>query len=131
MLGQQASRRAKRRRGATTVEFALVCVVVLSIVVGMVEYVNVEFIRQGIAEAAYEGARQGIVQGATETEVEEATARKMRMMGLSTFTIDVDLNPTTVDVNVDVPLSGNSFGLSQFITIGSVKARYRLERERS
>lgn len=97
----------------------------------MVEYINVEFIRQGIAEAAYEGARQGIVQGATENEVEEATARKMRMMGLSVFTIDVDLTATNVDVNVDVPLSGNTFGLSQFITLNSVKARYRLERERT
>ena len=124
-------RKPRERTGATTVEFALVSVVVFGIVVGMVEYINVEFIRQGIAEAAYEGARQGIVQGATENEVEEATARKMRMMGLSVFTIDVDLTATNVDVNVDVPLAGNTFGLTQFITVSSVKARYRLERERT
>ncbi|MEZ6108624.1 MAG: pilus assembly protein [Pirellulaceae bacterium] len=112
-------------------EFAIVAPVVLSLIVGMVEYINVEFIRQGIAEAAYEGARQGIVQGATAAEVENATSRKMRMMGLGTFDINVQLTATSVDVLVDVPLRGNTFGLAQFITEPSVKARYKLDRERS
>ena len=120
-----------QRRGATTVEFALVAPIVLFLVIGMVEYVNVEFLRQGISEAAYEGARQGIVRGASEDEVREATARKLRMLGLSSFDIDIELRTTTVDVLVDVPLRGNSFGVSNFITLPSLQARYRLDREKS
>ncbi len=126
----RSARRAVRR-GVSAVEFALVAPVVLFLVVGMVEYINAEFIRHGIAEAAYEGARNGIVRGATEAEVVDATSRRLRLLGLDDFDVTARLDDRTVDVQVDVPLAGNSFGLSMFITVPSLQARYVIDRERS
>lgn len=123
------SRPPASRRGAVSVEFAFVLPIVFTFALGMVEYMNAEYLRQGVAEAAYEGARQGIVRGATAEEVESATERKLNMLGLSSFTIEVTLTDTTVRIHVSVPFSGNSFGISNLLTIGQIEAGFTLERE--
>ena len=117
------------RRGAVSVEFALILPIVFAFSLGMVEYMNAEYIRQGVAEAAYEGARQGIVRGATVAEVKAATERKLRMLGLSKFNVQATMTDALVTVRVSVPFSGNSFGISNVLAIGQLEAGFTLERE--
>lgn len=129
LLIPKPQRRPAARRGAVSVEFALVLPIVFAFALGMVEYMNAEYIRQGVAEAAYEGARQGIVRGATTGEVQSATERKLRMLGLNRFTVRATMTDTTVTIQVSVPFSGNSFGISNILAIGQIEAGFTLERE--
>ena len=85
------SRRMKR--GAMTVEFALVCPIFVLLVFGMIEFSRVSIIRHAVDNAAYEGARVGIIPGANVTDVATAAQRHLDAVGLSGATINVTPNP--------------------------------------
>ena len=108
---------------------AIVFPVLILIVFGLVEYVNCEFIRQGIAEATYEGCRQGIVRGATAEECKDATEHKLRMLGITQGTITVDMTDTEVRIQADIPITGNSFGITNFIGVPEIVGSFDLQRE--
>ncbi len=116
-----------RRRGAVTVEFAIVSVVFFTLVFGMVEFSRLSIIRHAADNAAYEGARVGIVPGATVAEVEAAAQQMLDVVSVGTSTIVVTPNPLTtaaddVTVSVSVPVAENSWmvpKLSNGLTIQS------------
>ncbi|MFL6205314.1 MAG: TadE/TadG family type IV pilus assembly protein [Acidimicrobiales bacterium] len=70
---QGAQGRARGDRGAAVVEFALVSVLLLSIVFGIIHYGLILSFKQDVTRAAAEGARAGAVEfPATQTDVETA-----------------------------------------------------------
>jgi Flp pilus assembly protein TadG len=60
---QNSKRRRRDERGATLVEFAIASVVLLVLLFGIIEYGYVLSLKQGLTQAAAEGARVGAVGG--------------------------------------------------------------------
>ena len=60
---QSAARRRHDERGAALVEFALASVILLVLLFGIIEYGYILSFKQGLTQAAAEGARVGAVGG--------------------------------------------------------------------
>jgi Flp pilus assembly protein TadG len=102
-----------------TVEFALVCTLFFFIVFGLIEFSRISIVRHAIDNAAYEGARVGIIPGANESEVAAAAQAHLDAVRLTGATINVTPSPLTesaddVTVEVIVPVAANSWGVSNF-----------------
>lgn len=126
---------ACRRRGAVTVEFALVSVVFFTLVFGMVEFSRLSIIRHAADNAAYEGARTGIVPGATVADVEAAAQQMLDVVSVGTSTIVVTPNPLTnaaddVTVTVNVPVADNSWMVPKFSNGLTIQSSATLGTER-
>ena len=118
-----------------TVEFALVCPIFVLLVFGMIEFSRVSIIRHAVDNAAYEGARVGIIPGANVTDVATAAQRHLDAVGLSGATINVTPNPLNdladdVTVQVIVPVGSNSWGVPEFTTGLNLNASATLGTER-
>ena len=59
------------------------------------EFCRVAMIRHTVDNAVYEGARIGIIPGATSTEAEDEAARILTTIGITDF--DVTVTPSTID----------------------------------
>jgi len=65
----RASQAQLRRRGAAVVEFAAVAPVLFLLIFGMIEFGRMVMVQQVLTNASREGARVGILDGATNSEV--------------------------------------------------------------
>jgi Flp pilus assembly protein TadG len=83
-------RTSKRRRGAAVVEFALVAPVFILLVFGILEYGRVVMVQQVLANAAREGVRVGVLDGATGTSVATTVNDYLHGAGLPNATVTVD-----------------------------------------
>ncbi len=125
--------RFAQRRGAITVEFALCLPVLLLIFFGAYEFCRANMLRHSADNAAYEGARRGIVPGATADEVRDSAQMVLDWVGAKGATIDVQPATITeetpeVTVTVEVPISANGFVAPMFMT-GSISSSFTLARE--
>lgn len=119
--------RAKKRKGAAMVEFAIVAPLVFFFFFAAFEFCRVAMIRHTVDNAVYEGCRAGIVPGATTADARGQADTILNTLGLNDATVTV--NPATIDnrtpeitVSVDVSLDANSLVPPQF-TGGSVISR--------
>ena len=125
--------RPQERCGATVVEFALVTPVVFVIFFGAVEFSRVNVVRHTIDVAAYEGARRGIVPGATAADVEARVAEVLSNVAIANSTVTV--TPATLegssDVTVDVltPMNNNGFISGTFMKGQTLSGQSTLARE--
>lgn len=110
---------AFKRTGALTVEFALILPLLLLCLFAFFEISRASMIRHATEASAYEGARAGIVPGATEAEIRQQVGFVLSSVGVEDFTINVEQNQDVggsrkVRVSVEVPfsetLSGGLFG---------------------
>ena len=118
------SNRRPKRKGAVTVEFALVLPLLMLCLFAFFEISRASMIQHATEASAYEGARAGIVPGATEDEIRNQVAFVLNSVGVDTFTVDVEQNRPSggrlnVRVTVTVPFSdatsvGNLFGERSF-----------------
>lgn len=114
--------RNQRRRGAATVEMAVVTPLLLTIVFGIIEYGWVFSVQQSLVTAAREGARTASLPGTTVSEVQARVSDYLSPLGIQTADVDVDIdgdgNPTgLVELAVpyaDVSLLGGYFGSTDF-----------------
>jgi len=106
--GRKAPRR-QRRRGTAAVEFAIVAIPFLLLVFAMVEFGRYVMILQILTDASREGARQAVVESATQADVEASVQDLLDKCTLSGATVTVtptdfdDLwlgDPVTVTVSV-------------------------------
>jgi Flp pilus assembly protein TadG len=104
----------RHRRGAAVVEFAIVAPVFFLLVFGMVEYGRMVMVQQVITNAAREGARVGVLDGSTYSDVQTAVNNYLTAAKISTTftTITVTPNPPSsqttgspVTVSVSIPFS--------------------------
>lgn len=109
-----------RRTGAVTVEFALVAPILFLFIFGIIEFARLNMLRNTIENAAYEGARRGIVPGATISAIEARAREELGIININNASIDVtpaviETNTPEISVTVSVPLSGAGwlFQLSQ------------------
>lgn len=89
------SRIAEKRWGAVVVELAIVAPILVVIFLGMVEVSRVIMVQQIITNAAREGAREAILDGATITDVQTSVTQYLSNSTISGATVSVTPDPTT------------------------------------
>lgn len=82
------------RRGTAIVEFAMVLPLLLLILLGIIEFAHIMFVRHNLINAATQGARVGIMMNSTEEMMAAAVQDALDGSGLSGMEIDIQ---TTID----------------------------------
>lgn len=102
------------RRGVATVEVAITFPVLMLILLFSIEVARLNTLRNILESAAYEGARRGIVPGATVEDIEAAALAITQQSQAKDVVITT--NPTVITsstqsltVSIDVPLASNSW----------------------
>ena len=124
----------RKRSGATTVEFAITIPILLLILFTTLEFSRMNVIRQTAVNAAYEGARRGIVPGSTANEVQQIATSVLDTVGVHGSTVTVTptvLTPDTTEVTVDVtiPVAENGWLSARFFAGKNVATSCTLRRE--
>lgn len=122
------NRRAKRN-GALLAEFAVCLPILVAFFFAMWEYTRMEIVRQTVKAAAFEGARQGIVEGATAEEMEEAAQRVLASFTVREAELESTLTAETCVMDIEVPLLANSYAASIFSRDARIRVRIELIRE--
>ena len=112
MINRSKKRIGSKRNGALTVEVALCLPVLILLLFGAYELTRTSMILHATQSAAYEGARVGIVPGATPEKIAAAAGFVLRTMGVSNFEIEtvpavIERDTPQVEVIVRVPVSDN------------------------
>lgn len=115
------------RGGAAVVEFAFTVPIVFLLLFGALELGHANMIFNVSEAAAYEGAREGIVPGATSGEVVAATQNILNISSIQGATITVtptnlSTNSAKVRVDINVPYAQNTL-MPPFFTSGMVIQR--------
>lgn len=123
-----------RRAGTTTVEFEMVAPLVFLFFFAAFEYSRMTMIRHGAELAAYEGARRGIVPGATAADVVNCANRVLATVGTRSASVAVSPNPITaqtgqITVDIQVPLDDNSWIAPHFLRGQRFQRAFTLRRE--
>lgn len=113
--------RRAERRGAVLIEFALVAVVFFTVVFAVIEFGRAVMVENLLYAAAREGARTGVPQGATSSQVQTAVQNYLTNGGITasaaTISVNLDYQITTpnagpvntVSVSVSIPYSSISW----------------------
>jgi Flp pilus assembly protein TadG len=132
-------RQQRPRRGAASVEFALVLPALIALTIGTMDVCSMLFLKETVVLAAYEGARSGVGRGKTDQDaidrvIEFLDERDVRYEFNDVVTIDApgfDEAETleNVTVNVSVPAQGNLLIPSQMFGEMTVTARVTMRKE--
>ena len=112
MMPQRFRKLKSQRSGAVLVEFALVLPVILFTFASLVEVSRVLLLKHTADTAAYEGARSGMVPGATAADASNMAKSLLTVAGLKGATVEitpkvVDDETPMITVAVAIPLSEN------------------------
>jgi len=117
----------QERRGAAVVEFAIVAPVFFAFTLGMIEVGRAVMVQQIITSASREGARQAVLNGATQSSVTTYINNYMSSASISA-TPTVGISPSLptasgyagpVTVTVSIPFSQVSWSPSPIFLNGS------------
>lgn len=130
---QNPTRNFSLRRGALTVEMALCVPILFLLLLGTLEFARMNMLRNSIDNAAYEGARRGVVPGAQASDCVAAANRVLTAVRAQSATVTVTpatISDTTTQVSVivSVPMAQNSWGPARFLsgaTLRSVSTKSR------
>ena len=85
----QNEKNARKRSGTTAVEFAVTCGIVFMFFFASLEFARVTMYRHTVENALYEGARSGIMPGATNQAVHDSTQEILQRSGIYHATVEV------------------------------------------
>jgi Flp pilus assembly protein TadG len=109
-------KRARNRKGAAVVEFAVCLPVILLIVLGSIEAASMMFLRQALVQSAYEGAKVAIRNNGNNADANaaiQAVAAGRRINQLTVTFEPADVSTVaqgdTVRVTITAPGDTNSF----------------------
>ena len=124
----------RNRTGVLAVEVAICLPLLLMVLFVCYEMSRANMILHATESAAYEGARVGIVPGATPEQVRAAAEGILRSVGISEFTIEVSpsviKNDTPlIEVTVRVPFEKNTSIPARFVNNANFKGVCKLTRE--
>lgn len=134
-----ASRRAKLakqrflRVGAAAVEFAIIANVMFILIMTCIEFARLNMVRNLAQDAAYFGARQAVVPGATAAEAQAAADDIMSSMLSGGYTIDVgtvDEDSTEVEVTVGIQLHEVALFVPLFLPNSTITTQAKMRTER-
>ena len=107
-------RNKRKHRGAVAVEMAITLPILFIFLFAALEFCGMNNLRHTADNAAYEGARKGILPGATAVDVTNEAQRIMTAIGAQNVTVSVTPAVLTEDtpeleVLVNVPIAGNGW----------------------
>jgi Flp pilus assembly protein TadG len=128
------------RAGAAAVEFAVVGSVFVILVLGIIEIGRALMVEHLLTNAAREGARLGVVEGKSTSDITTATYAALSGMGISGDVATVEVNDNVADAStanptdeitvlVSVPVSKITWLPVPKYLSGSLTAQYTLRRE--
>jgi Flp pilus assembly protein TadG len=128
-------RRGSDRRGATTVEFSIAAPILFFFFFTAMEFGRMQMLRHTVVNAAYEGARRGVVPGATAADVEAAarsTCSLAHARGVSVQVTPSVITDTTTQVAamVSVPLDQNAWVIPKLFRGTTLTSTTILNREK-
>lgn len=104
------------RRGASAVEFAIVAPIFFMVVLGIIEFGRMAMVQQVLTNAAREGARVGILDGATFATVDAKARQYLTASAIKGGTVTIVPNPPSsagydqpVTVTVSIPFDDVSW----------------------
>ena len=110
MRARMANRRRwRRQRGAATVEFAITLPVVFLMFFSALEFGRMQTIRHTVQNAAYEGARTGVIPGVSDQQIRASTAAVLDAIQTRNSDIDITQGTETVSVTVRAPFRDQSW----------------------
>ena len=90
-------------RGTSALEFALVALVLFTLLLGIIEIGRLLYIQQSVTSAAYEVARAAAGEpGLTNQELKQVAAARVPVLDTDALSIDVKRNPAKGEVTVTV-----------------------------
>lgn len=96
----RVQRRVERRLGTSAVEMALVAPLFITLVMGQIEMSRLGMVSQLLTTAAREGCRVAVVQGSTQTDVQNRVQAVLSGSGISVGTV----TPTCPSSYLGVPI---------------------------
>lgn len=102
------NRRRTWRRASATVEMAVVTPLLVTLLLGIIEYGWIFGVRQALIHAAAAGARTAALPGSSEDQVHDIVAQQMQPWGITSHTVTLRRATTedpTESVEVSVPYS--------------------------
>ncbi len=126
----------RTRRGAALVEFAVVGPVFFLFTFACIEFARVNMLHNTAEIAATEGARAGVIPGATASSCIAVANSELSVLGVTGQTITV--NPATITdttasvrVNITIPLTvANGYVITSFFLGKSITTSLELRKER-
>jgi Flp pilus assembly protein TadG len=133
-MTNRKQRQSNARRGALLVEMALTVGLAFFFSFAALELCRVSMIRHTIEHALYEGARAGIVPGATVSEVQNRARSVLRTVGLATTNVEVTPSVITqstrdISVRIRLPLDRNLFAAAFFFRGRTLDRTLSMQRE--
>jgi len=126
--------RRTNRVGASAIEFAITAPIILMLVFGGLELSRANLLRNTCEFAALEGAREGIVPGATATKCQDRAQEHLDLLGVKDS--EVIISPTVIlddtdeiTVTVRIPMTENALPMSQFVLGETMERSITLKRE--
>jgi hypothetical protein len=126
----------QNRQGATAVEFALTAPLVFMLLFGSLELGHANMMYHTAEAAAYEGARKGIIPGATAADCVAAANDLLAITRTRGATVTVVPSTLTssdekLTVQIEIPYSRNSITVPFFTRSLTIRRECTLSRERS
>ncbi len=123
--------RSNFRKAAAVVEMAVVLPILLTMLFGIIEFGWTFMIYQSITNAAREGCRVAVLEGSTESDIENRISQYMTLVGLTNYQTEYQHATTedpTESVIIRVPYSavsllGGYFGPTNFNIAGKACMR--------
>jgi Flp pilus assembly protein TadG len=116
LLRRKSSTAQQNRRGVAAVEMAFVSPMLVLMILGIVEFGRMSMVQQTITTAAREGARQAIVDGSSQSDVDATVNSYLAPADINSAEVSIssDLNGTVlhgapVSVTVSVAFSDVSW----------------------
>lgn len=127
---------ANSRKGASSLEFALVGSTLFLLIFAAVEFVRVNLVRHTANHACYEAARHVIVPGGNRNEAMDRARSVLSHLGIRDAQIVITPNEiteetTTIRVEIDIPMRRNGWGLMQFMGNRNIQTYSELLTERA
>jgi len=124
----------RARIGAASVEFALCAPVFFFLVFGGIELSRANMLIHTVESAMLQGARRGIIPGATAEQCRLAAQSVLNIGRIRTSTLTVsptiiDENTKTVSITVSVPLGSNGYQASSVFMGKTITRTIQLNRE--
>ena len=129
-----------RRWAATSTEFSVVAPIFFVFVLGFIELGRGFMIQHLMTNAARQGCRVAVIEGKSNTDVNNAVYTVLNGEGISGDTVtvqvdDVTGNPSSanpgdeISVTVSIPVSAVSWVPKAQFLIGTISGKYTLRRE--
>lgn len=124
-----------RRLGAVAAETALTLPILFIVVFASFEFARAHTLLHTADNAAYEGARRGIVPGAEAADCQTKSEAVLQSVGARDAVVTVTPSPITsktkeVTVDVEIPMNTNGYVTGIFFRNKSIHGQCTLTREK-